>query len=580
MIRRPRRRAGRAVALVAVAALSGCVSMPDSGHVETVPESANSPADDEFQYNPLPPQAGETPTETVDHWFEAMTAKPVSTVVARQFLTRGAAAAWRPEDGIITYDTATSPEGSGAVQVTLFGVNRLDGRGQWLEPSDPDEVTLTFPMEPEDGQWRITDAPDALIVDQAWFETSYLAANLYFFDPGARILVPEPVFLPRGDQLPTALVRGLLQGPIQASLERSFLPNGASLDLAVTVTPEGVAQVPLRGDVASLPAETIELMAVQLAWTLRQDPQIHSVQVLADGEPLVLPGGAAEFAVDYGSSYDPAGLYAENELYGLRDGRVVRVFDGVEQAITGPFGAKAYGLRDLSLNLDASLIAGVAGDGRSVILSSAFGSSSGPYSTPRTVLQGGTDVLHPAWDGSGRMWMVDRRRGGAVVSVVVNGTLRAVNVPGITGEQVTDFLVSRDGTRLVAALDRGRSDQIVVSRLFGAGKLRGTRATVVVDASDSVLRIRDIGWRTPTSIFFVNALNGNQSELHSASVDGSPATFDPDGVYALQDQLDDAVISSPRPSEPIYLKRAAGYLALLETSPLVPAGLTAVHYVG
>jgi len=313
---------------------------------------------------------------------------------------------------------------------------------------------------------------------------------------------------------------------------------------------------------------------------LRQDPQIHSVQVLADGEPLVLPGGAPDFPVDYGSSYDPAGLYAENELYGLRDGRVVRVFDGVEQAITGPFGTKAYGLRDLSMNLDAALIAGVASDGRSVVLSSAFGSSTGPYTTPRTVLHGGVDVLHPAWDASGRMWMVDRRRGGAVVSMVVNGTLRAVDVPGVTGEQVSDFLVSRDGTRLVAAIDGGRSDQIVVSRLLGEGRVRGTRATVIVDGGDSVLRIRDIGWRTPTGVFFVNALNANQSELRSVSVDGSPVTFDPDSVYKLR-ELDAGVISSPRPSEPIYLRSAGGgYLALVETSAAVPGGLTALHYVG
>jgi len=567
--------------LLVAAALSGCVSMPQSGEVQDVPGPPNSNTDDQFQFNPRPPLVGETPTETVDGWFEAMTATPVSTVVARQFLSSAQAASWSPEDGILTYDTARTPQGFGTVNVTLFGVNRLDARGQWLGPADPDDLTLRFPMEPEDGQWRITSVPDALIVDEAWFETSYQPANLYFFNPNARVLVPEPVFLPRGDQLPTSLVRGLLQGPIHSGLERSFLPNNAALDLAVTVTPDGVAQVPLRGDVGSLPAETIDLMADQLAWTLRQDPQIRSIQLLADGEPLVLPGGATEFGVDYGSAFDPAGRYADEELFGLRQGRVVRVVDGVEQPITGPFGTKQYGLSDISLNLDASLVAGVGESGTSVILSSAFGSASGLYAVPRTVMSDAVDLLHPAWDTAGRLWMVDRRPSGAVVSVFHNGTLERVNVPGISGERVTDFLVSRDGTRLVAALDEAPSDQVVVSRILATGRLHGTVARPIVGGPGGLLRVRDLGWRTPTSIFFVNAIAGRQSELRSASVDGSPATFDPQAVYSLQGDLDAQVISSPRTEDPIYLQSSGGgFKALLANSPQLPTGLQVLHYVG
>jgi hypothetical protein len=567
--------------LLAAAALSGCVSMPHSGEVQAVPGPSNTDSDDRFQFNPKSPQVGETPTETVHGWFEAMTATPVSTVVARQFLSSSEATRWSPEDGIMTYDTARTPQGFGSVNVTLFGVNELDARGRWLGPTDPDEVTLTFRMAPENGQWRIARVPDALIVDEAWFETSYQSANLYFFDPSAKVLVPEPVFLPRGDQLPTSLVRGLLQGPINPHLERSFLPDNASLDLAVTVTPDGVAQVPFRGDVASLPAETIDLMADQLAWTLRQDPQIHSIQLLADGEPLVLAGGATEFSVDAGSAYDPAGRFADEELFGLRQGRVVRVVDGVEQPITGRFGAKQYGLSDVSLNLDASLVAGVARSGTSVILSSVFGSASGLYSEPRTVMSGAVDLLHPAWDTAGRLWMVDRRRGGAVVSVFDNGVLRAVDVPGVTGERVTDFLVSRDGTRLVAAIDDSPSDEVVVSRIIADGRLRGTLAQPIVGGAEGALRIRDIGWHTPTGIFFVNAINGRQSELRSASIDGSPATFDPQAVYRLQDDVDTQVISSPRTEDPIYLQSSTGgFTPLLANSPQLPTGLRVLHYVG
>lgn len=571
-----------ALAGVALAAtLGGCITLPDEGAVTSVPEAANNGVNDDFQFNPRPPQLGEGPVETVDHFFEAMTAKPVSTVVARQFLSEAGAATWSPEDGILTYDTATSPEGSSRVQVKLFGVNRLDARGRWLSGAQKDEVTLTFPMAPERGQWRITEAPDNLIVDVSWFETTYRPANLYFFDPGARVLVPEPVFVPRGDQLATALVRGLLAGPMGANLERTFLPGGATLDLAVTVTRDGVAQVPLRGDLDTLPADSIERMAAQLAWTLRQDSRIREVQLLGNGEPLALPGGATRIAVDFGADYDPTGIFAAGELYGLRQGVVVRVVSGIAQPISGPFGTRPFGLRDVSVSLDNSLVAGVKDDGRSAVLSAVFGSQLGPYSEARTVISDAVDLLHPAWDISGRLWLVDRRPGGAVVSVFRNGTLQRVDVPGVSGERVIDFLVSRDGTRLVAAIDRPTSDRIVSSRILGGATPTATRATPFVRGGGNVLQVSAIGWHSPTSIFFVNALGGQQSELRSTSLDGSPATFNPDAVYSLQDDLDTHIISSPRPDEPTYLVTADGEVTSIGSSvDAPPLGIAALHYVG
>ena len=70
------------------------------------------------------------------------------------------------------------------------------------------------------------------------------------------------------------------------------------------------------------------------------------------------------------------------------------------------------------MDLDASQIAGVTSDGRRVILSSVTGADG---LAPRTVLSEGVDLLHPAWDKSHRMWVVDRRPGGAIVSVVQGG---------------------------------------------------------------------------------------------------------------------------------------------------------------
>ena len=48
--------------------------------------------------------------------------------------------------------------------------------------------------------------PDALIVPETWFDDWYERASLYYFDPTTEIMVPEPVFVPRGDQFASSLV--------------------------------------------------------------------------------------------------------------------------------------------------------------------------------------------------------------------------------------------------------------------------------------------------------------------------------------------------------------------------------------
>ena len=275
--------------------------------------------------------------------------------------------------------------------------------------------------------------------------------------------------------MPTLLIQALLEGPTDPRVERTFVPEGTSLNLSVTVSPDGIADIPLAGDLSELPLETLEKMEVQFAWTLRQVPSISEIRITVGGHPLPLPGGTTEFSVYTGANYDPAGTYARGEIYGLSDGLAVRVLDGEAQTrLRGPFGQRQYGLRDVSVDLDASQIAGVTKDGQRVILSSVAGTDE---LAPRTVLSGGVDILHPAWDISHRMWVVDRRPAGAVVSVVVNDRVAAVDVPGITGQDVIDFLVSRDGTRIVAAI-RGRgSDRIVMSRTFTAGPKSTLHAT-------------------------------------------------------------------------------------------------------
>ena len=112
---------------------------------------------------------------------------------------------------------------------------------------------------------------------QSWFAQRFRQVSLYFFDPSATVLIPEPVFVPRGRQFASTLVNGLLQGPSPDLAEENYFPPGLRSAGSVPVSSSGVAEVDLTsdsGDASMPPSDQSELLVSQLAWTLRQDPTI------------------------------------------------------------------------------------------------------------------------------------------------------------------------------------------------------------------------------------------------------------------------------------------------------------------
>lgn len=540
--------------LVAVLALSGCVSMPDSGPVMESSTTGGVTAPQGPYINPRPPQAGATRVEVVRGFLNAMTATPVQTNTAREFLSEDAASAWTPEDQTITYGSVPRVVPSGTnVRMTLSDSDRLDAQGAWQGPVPPSGRTFDIPMSFEDGEWRIDKAPNALIVPESWFADRYRPVSIYYFDPTAATVVPEPVFIPRGKQLASALTQALLLGP-GAQLDRvvqSFIPPGLKVNLSVPISDDGIADIALKGDAGNLTSQAIELMMAQFAWTLRQEPAIKSLRVSIDGQPIPLPGSVSAYRVDGGSEYDPAGFRASPLLYGLRNGRVASGAGPTIEPVSGPLGDTALGLRSIAVNLSASTGAGVTDDGTSV-LEGAIGTPGA--SKARTLLSGARDLLKPAWDFADRLWLVDRTASGARVSWARGDRVRPISVPGITGADVRSFVISRDGTRLVAVVHRRAGDQLLVSRIAhdrGGRVLWATRARSITGPPDGDLPMRAIAWQSPTMLKIMSPFPTNRSivQLRVAPVDGSPA---PDGSSTTAVGRLQQLIGSPSSGDALY----------------------------
>ncbi len=584
----PRALVGLVLSAAVAVALSGCVEIPDHGSIRTVKGTGDATDDFGKVHIPPGPQKGAQSSAIVDGWFEAMTALPVSTTVAREFLLARAGQVWAPDGGFLTYELKSEPEGLGALGVTLFRVNEFDARGQWLDSEPTREIAFDMDVEGT-GQWRIRAIRDvggakdvaaqrSMIVSSSWFAQQAQPLSIYFFSPDDTSVVPEPVYLPSGDQQPTLLVRALLAGPVDGRVEHSFVPDGVSLD-PVTVDGDGVAEIPLTGLSPDTPPATVKRMATQFAWTLRQIPTIRAVRISVDGAALRLPGNASKLPVASALDFDPAGTSATDELYGLRDGLAVRVIDGIEQALLGPFGKRNYGLRDISVSLDGDKMAGVTRGGDRILESGVVGAKG---AVPNPVFTGGVDLLHPAWDPAGRLWAIDRRPSGAVVWVLRAGGRQRVEVPEVSGAQVIDFLVSRDGTRFVAAVRGPSGDRMVVSRIVAGGRsVRAVDPRTIISYEGSDHRVRDIGWRSPTEIYYLSAQSGRSAEIRSATLDGAPSSFDLGTYYAAVDESVEAVVSSPREDESLYLQHADnGVEPVAPGGPKIPTGIVALTYVG
>jgi hypothetical protein len=575
--------AGVAVALATSALLAGCMRMPESGPVVETRSTGSLGDQPVINIDPRPPQQGASAGEIVKGFLDAMTATPIQTTVAREFLTKELSTSWDPQRRLITYADALPPRLRGAEEVTvrLTAADQLDSRLAWQGRLPKGQRRLDFPVTMENGEFRIAQAPNALIVPETWFEQRFHEVSLYFFDPSGQILVPEPVFVPSGEQLTTALVKGLLRGPAEepSQVTRSYIPPGLDYGVSVAVSADGVADISLKGDAGPETTQSVERMLAQFAWTLRQDPSVRAVRVSIGGEPVQVRGGDSQVGVDQGAAFDPTGIQSSLLLYGLRNGVLVSGQPGRLNPVDGPLGKKPYGIRSLAVNLDATRVAGVSGGGHAVVVGPVHGAGS-----VRQMVSSADDLLRPAWDFANRLWLVDRTASGARVLFLTGSKVTSLQVPGVSGERVSRFLVSRDGSRLVAVVQRRSGDAIMVSRIRHDEQghvLGASPAQRITWEGGGRLRIRDIGWHSPTSIAVLNLVGDQLAQVRSLAVDGSPAGLN-NLSLTLQGNIS-ALVASPTPGESTYSLTRTSLRDL--SSPeqgLTPVerGTTTLTYVG
>ena len=517
------------LATVLATLLAACTTLPSEGPVTaataTEPGSTSAP----FDFNPPGPRACASPEEVVLGFLNALQATPVTTQVAEQFLTSRAVATWRPARRTVVYDADqvvspleedTPSAGSTAVKratvvLELTGTDVLDASGRWLrEESGPGPDRLTLRLRREGGEWRLANPPDGVVVPQTHFASRYRQYALYYFDPTATTLVPEPVYLPWGVQAPTQLLAGLLAGPPVAgvgpgrdgtpgrsagapAVARTYLPPGTRLGVGVPVV-DGVADVPLSDEVLGLERDDLDLAMAQIAWTLRQVTEVERLRVTVDGTPLELPDGGQEASVSGWDAYSPVVTSASTDVFGLRGDEVRQVLeeDEITAATLGGVADQLGRPRSLGVDMSGQQFALVAEDRTQVgVVARAEGSA-------QAQLLPTSDPLRPMWDHAGLLWVVDRAASGAVVLVRRGGALTELAAPGLGGRRVVAAALSRDGSRLAAVRRTAGGADVVVARVLRTERGVPVRLTRAARVSSGVTLTRPVslGWRDPATL--------------------------------------------------------------------------------
>lgn len=445
------RNAAALVAAALVAALAGCASIPSSGAV-----NAGDPREPEqsvdLEVLPRGPQNGQTQQQILDGFIEAAASPRGNYEIAREYLTPAFAGEWTSDAGTIIdvlADRSFGQLGENAIRAQVVPSGNLAPDGQYLEAASTAPVQLEYAFEQVDGEWRISGAPEGLLIDETTFRLVYRQYTLAFFDPQYRFVVPDVRWFAGRESAQTSIVRALLEGPAEwlAPGVVSAIPDDVALDPATVPVNDGVAEVSLAG-AAFDNLQTVQRMQYQLEQSLAGVRNVSTVRLSLNGSAQQVPDLESE--PERTPRIDPRPLAYDGETFGWLPGSgdEVAAVPGISEQVVAlsPTGA--------ALGPGAGAAAVRAADGVYLVRADE-------EAVPLDPRNG---LVTPALDDD-VVWSVPADAPDALAWFAVDGSASAqIPVPW-SAPRVQAIELSRDGTRIAALLADGGRTRVVVASI-------------------------------------------------------------------------------------------------------------------
>lgn len=505
---------------VAVALLlaAGCATVPTTGPVEHhQPEQAGS--SNGVQVAPLPPADGATQLLVVEGFLHAMSANDGNYQVARQYLTADAATRWHPDAGVQVYADGYPPtETDQSVVLTAPLTGSIDSSG--IYHTIAGQLRLDFGLVKDDnGQWRISNPPNGLVVSRYLFTNSFQAVTLSFLAATGDVLLPDPRYFPTGSSIFQSAAAAVLRGPSSWLTPLTVSAPGPSVKLAsVTVDDTGVAHVVLGGDAGSLSRERKDALLAELVFTLCGMDQISSVQVSVGPDVWSDKVGRWELNRSNFSSLDPADTSTARPVFLVRDGKLQRQAVQASWSDFVDVQAELPKVRDLAVSRSAEEWAATS-ETRTRLLLGAVGEKG------TKVLRTSSGLLRPAFSRTGEIWSPTASTRGWVV--YREGASIPVSLRGVPQGTVVSAALAPDGERLAVVIAQGTHTSV------GLLQVRRSGARIVLDAWQPVdlalagtgpNTLVDVGWNSVTALALLRVDSDQQTSVLVVTQDGAEQT--------------------------------------------------------
>lgn len=299
-----RRLLGGLLAACVIVALTACQqSIPREGSVN-VGLTDLSTAEQPVIFTPSGPADGASPEAIVRGFVNAASSASGGYDIARSFLTPAFESVWNPFARVLIDErTRTSSViGQQRVELTVAPSAQLNERGILsLAPPGSNE-TLAYTLEQVDGEWRISSAPEGIVLDRATFSLVFNEHTLFFLQPRTQTLVPDTRWFGVGATATTDLVTELLAGPapqLANGVVSSAFPDGTVLAADSVPVVNGVALIDLNPQLASVSRESLELITKQLAASLQSVTGVTSASLSVEQATFARVDVQRGAAIDY-----------------------------------------------------------------------------------------------------------------------------------------------------------------------------------------------------------------------------------------------------------------------------------------
>ena len=486
------------LAIAACLALAGCTSLPTSSAPAPFDVSAKDGSG--IQFSAEGPSADADAATLVNDFLLACAAGPQDDyATARLFLSAASARSWQPETEILVYDTDTAPSVTAGsetatqvdVTVAVLGVASVDASGV-LTRVATSTVSRTFTLVREEGQWRINNPENMVLMSRASFTASFSLANLYFPTAEGGDLVADPRWYP-SRRLASHLLAGLVEGPRQslAPVTANAIPPGTTVPSQGLDVADGVARVELNAVMPSSESARTTL-AWELVRTLTQVADVLRVNASLSGDVLDM------------QAIPVPPTYSLDTLVGAGPGGIGLVSSSSVTELTAVTDASNPTVSPV----DSSLI--------------AWSGTDGVYAQ-----RGGTTVaflpgqapLGPSVDRFGWVW------GPATASSVsvgggVDGAF-SVSVESESAGQIRAVRISPDGTRALVLRGSDASAWVGVVERGASGRPLAIRSLEEIPLEHG--SVVDASWTTSTGLALVVRPTGEDDQLVTMPLGGLPS---------------------------------------------------------